>query len=225
MSPNEDRERDAPGDDRPANAPAGTDSAGDDAPVAPNGGAARHDDEHPDIGDLMDELEELEDTVDTEAERRQVRETIETAMAVRPPGTFGRVIRGFDRADAAEALIGALLFGIPMAVEGGTEEVGEFLATEPLLLAGTLGVAVAIVHGILFVAELQDVRVQHFILGIVPRRLAGVLLISAIAAGGMLTAWGRVDWGADPWVALCTICVAFVPMSIGAALGDILPGS
>jgi hypothetical protein len=40
----------------------------------------------------------------------------------------------------------------------------------------------------------------------------------------MLTAWGRIDWS-RPVVALANVVVAFVPMSIGAALGDIIPGS
>jgi hypothetical protein len=39
----------------------------------------------------------------------------------------------------------------------------------------------------------------------------------------MMTAWGRVDW-ARPWLAICQISVAWVPMSIGAALGGLLPG-
>lgn len=183
------------------------------------------DDETPDMGDVLDDLEELEDIVDTEAEREQVREAIETAIAAQPRRTFGRVIRGFDRTDAAEALIGSLLFGIPMFVEGGTGEVGAFLATRPALLAGTLGFAIAIVYGLLYVADIQDVRVHAAVLGVVPRRLLGVLLISGTAGVAMLTAWGRVDWTTEPWVAFCTVCVAFVPMSIGAALGDILPGS
>jgi hypothetical protein len=40
----------------------------------------------------------------------------------------------------------------------------------------------------------------------------------------MMTVWGRVSWS-EPWLAFCTVSVAFVPMAIGAALGDILPGS
>jgi len=183
------------------------------------------DHDEPDMGDLVDELEELEARVDSEAERELVRETIETAIAVQPPGTFDRVIRGFDRADAAEAFLGAVLFGIPMFVEGGTEEVGAFLATSPALFAGTLGFAVAVVYGILYVAEIQDVRVQDPFFGFVPRRLVWVVLISAATAIGLMTAWGRVEWAADPWLAVCSVSVAFVPMSIGAALGDILPGS
>ncbi len=40
----------------------------------------------------------------------------------------------------------------------------------------------------------------------------------------MMTGWGWVSW-TDPWLAVSTITVAYFPMSIGAALGDILPGS
>jgi hypothetical protein len=52
----------------------------------------------------------------------------------------------------------------------------------------------------------------------------GVLSISFVTAFVMMTAWGRVDW-AVPWLAFCRCTVAFVPMAIGAALGDILPGT
>jgi hypothetical protein len=40
----------------------------------------------------------------------------------------------------------------------------------------------------------------------------------------MMTVWGRVDW-TDPWLALCQTSVTFSAMALGAALGDILPGS
>jgi hypothetical protein len=111
-------------------------------------------------------------------------------------GTFGRVVSGFDRADAAESLLGSLLFGIPMFVEGGTGEVGAFVATHPLYFVGTLAFALGAVVGILYVAEFQDVRVRDPILGIVPRKLLGVALVPALNAVVMTTAWGRVDWAA-----------------------------
>lgn len=185
---------------------------------------AEFDDDDDDMSELFDELSELEATVDSEAEREQVRETMRAAMDIQQPGTFGRVIWGFGREDAAEALLGALLFGFPMFVEGGTLEVGEFIAEVPLYLGLTYAVAVGLVIGILYVSDIQDVRVANPILGVVPRRLAGVLSISFVAAFVMMTAWGRVDW-AQSWLAFCQCSVAFVPMAIGAALGDILPGT
>jgi uncharacterized membrane protein len=178
----------------------------------------------PDMGDLFDELQALEEVVDTPEERERVRETMETLMRVERR-SFGRVISGFDRADAAEALLGSLLFGIPMFVEGGTGEVGAFVATHPLYFVGTVGFAVLTVVGILYVADIQDVRVRNPIFGLVPRKLLGVVLVAAVTAAVMMTAWGRVDWAAEPWVSVCDVTVAFFPMAIGAALGDILPGS
>jgi uncharacterized membrane protein len=178
-----------------------------------------------DMSDLFDELDELEEMVEGEAAREQVRETMRTAIeASNNAGAFGRVIHGFDRADLSEALLGSVLFGIPMAVEGGTQEVGAFLASRPPFLFGTFGFAVALVVGIIYVADIQDVRVANPFFGVVPRRLVGVFGVSTLTAVIMLTAWGRVDW-ATPWLAVGDVVVAFLPMSIGAALGDILPGS
>lgn len=180
-------------------------------------------DSNPDMGDLYDELEELAETVDSPAEREQVRETMRMARDVQDPDVFGRVVFGFDRSDAAEALLGSLLFGIPMFVEGGTTEVGEFIAARPAYLLLTNALTVALVVGILYVADFQDVRVHEPILGVIPRKLLGVITIPLLTAVVVMTAWGRVDW-ADPWLAVCQISVALVPMAIGSALGDLLPG-
>jgi uncharacterized membrane protein len=178
-----------------------------------------------DMGDLFDELEELEELVATDAAREQVRRTIRVAMAASAATSpFGRVIRGYDRGDLAEALLGCLLFGIPMAVEGGTQEVGAFLAPRPGYLVGTALFAVGLVIVIIYVADFQDVRVHKPILGLIPRRLVGVIGVSLLTATLLLTGWGRIDWE-TPALAAANVVVAFVPMSIGAALGDLLPGS
>jgi len=186
--------------------------------------------EDEEFSDLFDQLEELEDTVDSPTEREQVRAAMRLATEAQDddPAVFGRVVWGFGREDLAEATLGALLFGIPMAVEGGTLDAGVFLATHPLLLVANLAAAVTTVVGILYVADIQDVRVADAVLGVVPRRLVGVIGSAFLLAVGLLTAWGMVSWSADPaviWRSFCVCTVAFIPMSIGAALGDILPGS
>ena len=180
--------------------------------------------EPPGIVDLIDELEDLAASVDTRAEREQVEETIAVARRLRTGAVFGRVIRGFDRGDAAEAFLGSLIFGIPMIIEGGTLEIGEFIATQPALLVGTLALGVAVPYGILYVADIQHVEVVSPLLGFVPRRFAGVVGIAFLTSLVLMTAWGRVDW-AEPAVAFAQVAVVFVGMGIGAALGDILPGS
>lgn len=179
----------------------------------------------PTISELFDELEELESKTDDPALLEHLDDLKELAGDVQEGGTFGQVIYGFDRHDVAEAFLGSLLFGIPMAVEGGTNEAGAFIATHARHLALSVVGTIILVYGILYVAQFQDVRVSNPILGFIPRRLVGVLGVAFVTATIILTLWGRVDWAADAWLALCTVAVAAVPMSLGAALGDILPGS
>jgi protein-S-isoprenylcysteine O-methyltransferase Ste14 len=82
-----------------------------------------------------------------------MRVAMVTGTAARP---FGRVVRGDDRADPAEALLWSLPFGIPMAVAGGTQEVGAFLARHPVYLAGTALFAVVLAVGVIYVADIYS---------------------------------------------------------------------
>ena len=183
------------------------------------------DDEDEGLQRLLEEFDALAETVDSPEEKERVRAARNAAvLAADDDDVFGQVIEGYDRADLAEAFLGSLLFGFPMFVEGGTNDIGAFLAANPLWLVGTVVGAVGLIIGVLYVAEIQDVRVSKPILGIVPRRLVGVLGTSFGTALVMMTAWGRVGWS-EPLLAFATVVVAFVPMSVGAALGDILPGS
>jgi uncharacterized membrane protein len=182
------------------------------------------DDSDPSMVDLVSELHDLANMVDDPDEQQHVRDAIEMAQDVQKPGVFGRVIKGYDRADGAEAFLGALLFGIPMFVEGGTAEVGRVLAANPGILFGTVLGTVATVHGIVFVADIQDVRVTAPVLGLVPRRLVGVLGIAYLTAALVMTAWGRIAW-AEPELAIGQVVAAAVPMAIGAAISDLLPGT
>jgi uncharacterized membrane protein len=196
-----------------------SDSDAESVPVG-DGGA----DGPPDMGDLYDELEALAATVDDPEEQERVASAMRTAAAVEPVGVFGRVVKDFERGDLAEVLLGSALFGIPMLVEGGTAEVGAYIATHPLSVAGTFAFTVAMVIGILYVSNIQDVRVTQAFFGVVPRRLVGVLGGSFLFAVASMTVWGRVSWS-EPTLALAAVGVAWVPMAIGAALGDILPGT
>ena len=199
------------------------DAPADEAPRGSNPSPEPDPEAPPDMADVFDELEALEEVVDTPEERERVRETKRMVLRAQR-GTFGQVISGFDRSDAAESLLGSLLFGIPMFVEGGTGEVGAFVAARPLYFLVTLAAALLTVVGILYVADIQDVRVRNPIFGLIPRKLLGVVVVAAFTAVVMMTVWGRVDWVADPWVSVCDVTVAFFPMAIGSALGDILPG-
>jgi uncharacterized membrane protein len=184
---------------------------------------APEDERPPTLGDLLDELQALRDIADSTDQEDRLDEVIQTAKSVEEPAVFGRTVIGFDRSDVAEALLGALVFGIPMIVEGGTLEVGTFVASQPLFLVATLLAGLGVVASIIYVADFQDVRVAKWYLGFIPRRFAGVIAVSFLTALVLMTGWGRVDW-ADPVLAFAQVSVAFVPMGIGAALGDLLPG-
>jgi uncharacterized membrane protein len=47
--------------------------------------------------------------------------------------------------------LGSLLFGIPMAVEGGTVDAGRHLAANPAYFIGTIATGIGMVIGILYV--------------------------------------------------------------------------
>ena len=68
-------------------------------------------DEESDVDDLLDELEALElELADGDHESQsRVRESIRMARRIdEDTPVFGRVIKGFDRHDAAEALVGSV---------------------------------------------------------------------------------------------------------------------
>lgn len=177
--------------------------------------------ERPGIDDAMDELEELEDIVDSDAEREQVRETMRTLRQAESPRLFGRIRSSFDVRDAGEALVGSLVFGVPMLVEDGTLDVGRHIADHPPYFLVTVGIGLVVTVGILHAVGFADVE-SDLLFGVVPRRLLGILVVSGATAVVLMTAWGRADW-AEPWVATCQTTVTAVVMAIGAALGDILP--
>lgn len=178
----------------------------------------------PDIDDALDELEELEDFVDSDAEREQVREAMRTLERTRRrPRLFGRLRDGFDIRDAGEALVGSFIFGIPMIVEGGTLEIGSYIATRPLYIVVTALLGLLFVLGILRAVEFEKVE-EDLLLGVIPVRLVGILAIAGGTALLLMTVWGRVDWG-QPEVAASQTLVTAVVMAVGASLGDILPES
>lgn len=177
----------------------------------------------PTMGDVLAQLEALEETVDAPAERREVRNAMRLARRVPGNRVFGTVITRFTRKDKAEALVGSVVFGLPLLVEDGVHEIGAFLASSPAFFLGNVAFTVALVVGILYVAKFQDVQVTDPYFGVIPRRPAWVLAIAFFTAALLMTLWGRVTWE-EPWLHLCQVSVVFTAMAVGGALGDILPG-
>ncbi|MFB6117984.1 hypothetical protein [Halosegnis sp.] len=177
----------------------------------------------PDIEDVFEELEELAELVDSPEEREQVIETMRTLRQSRSTRLVGRLRDTFDSRDVGEALVGSFIFGIPMIVEGGTLEVGAFIASRPFLLVATALVGLALTYGILHAANFERVADDQ-LFGVVPVRLVTIPLIAAVTGFGLMTIWGRVDW-AEPLVATSQCLVTAVVMAVGASLGDVLPGT
>ena len=64
--------------------------------------------DQPDVADLIEDLEDLAEEVEDPEAREDIEETITVARRVTYPSVFGRVIRGFDAADAAEAFVSSI---------------------------------------------------------------------------------------------------------------------
>lgn len=174
-----------------------------------------------DIEDLLEDLEELEDIVDTPEERDQVRETMQTARRVRGGRVYTGFKSAFDSRDVGEALVGSFIVGIPMIVEDGTLDVGRYIAGNMLYFGLTVFFGLALTVGILHAARFEEIEAD-MLFGFVPLRLISLLAISSITAVGLMTIWGRVDW-TTPQVALGQVTVTAMVMTVGAAIGDILP--
>ena len=203
-----------------------SDQHGDDAPdggPSADGGPPVEDGQEPDIGDVFDELEQLAELVDADEERRQVRATMRTLHRVRRGGPVGRLRDTFDSRDVGEELVGSFVFGVPMVVEDGTLEIGQFIGQRPPLLALTVAFGVALVLGILHAVEFRRFP-EDQLLGVVPVRLVSVLVVAGAMALGLMTLWGRVEW-ATPWIAGGQVTVTAIVMAVGASLGDVLPGT
>ncbi|MFB6307923.1 MAG: hypothetical protein ABEH35_01205 [Haloarculaceae archaeon] len=177
----------------------------------------------PDVEDVFDELEELEEIVDSPEERQQVRETMRTLRRTRRTGMFGRIRDSFDSRDVGEGVVGSFVFGIPMIVEGGTLEIGAFLATSPLAFVGTVAFGFVLVAGILHAVEVDKIE-EDLLLGTIPLRLLVIPAIALTLATVLMVGWGRVDL-ATPRVAAGQTLVTAVVMAVGASLGDALPGT
>lgn len=178
--------------------------------------------------DLLDHLAELEKLVDSIEERRKVRTALRAAEDLPGPGVFGEHIQKYTTRDMAEAFVGAIIFSVPLLVEDGIFDIADhFLTTTiagvPVYFATNIAFIVLMAYGLLYWADIQRVQITRPILGIIPRRLLGVLLISLLTAGTMMTLWGRVDW-ANPIEAIARISVIWTMSTFGGAIGDILPG-
>mgnify|MGYP000574255204 CR=1 FL=1 len=186
-------------------------------------GTARTDESSADLETLRSRLEALEGTVDAPHERAEVQRTIRLVDRI-PSSAVGDRIRKFTRRDIAEAFVGSVLISLPMLVEDGVFDIAEHFVETPVLFGLNAVLVVVVTAGVLYYAEFRKVSVYRPILGIVPRRLFAVLVVSFLTATCAMTLWGRLGGWSDPAVAFGRISVVWTAAAFGAALGDILPG-
>jgi len=186
--------------------------------------------ENPDINDLLARLDALRDVVDDEHEREKVRQTISLVEQMPGSAAFRTRITKYTSRDMAEAFVGSVLFALPLLVEGGVFEIAAWLAGAtlggaPVFLLVHVAFVLVMTAGLLYFADFRQIEISHPILGVVPRRYAGILLVSLFTSVLMLTLWGRLHEG-DPTALERVSRVAFVwaGAAFGASLGDILPG-
>lgn len=181
------------------------------------------------VSDLIRQLDELEDAVDSPEERHEVRRVKHLASDLTDDELFGDYIGKYTTRDLAEAFVGAVLFSIPLLVEDGVFDIAEHLVRVrvsgvPIFFAGNIAFIVVLTYGLIYWADIQRVDISRPILGIIPRRLLGVLSISFLTVLVMMTLWGRLENWADPVTALARVSVVWTIAAFGAGLGDIIPG-
>jgi uncharacterized membrane protein len=186
--------------------------------------------EEPDIEDVLAKLDALSQTVDEPHEREKVRQTISLVERMPGTGALAERITKYTSRDMAEAFVGAILFALPLLVEGGVFEIAAWFAATtvagvPVLLVAHVGFVLVSTAGLLYFADFRQVAIRHPIFGLIPRRYAGVLLVSLLTSAVMLLFWGRLHEG-DPTALerVARIAVVWAAAAFGAGLGDILPG-
>lgn len=179
-----------------------------------------------DVDDVLSHLRHLEGKV-TDAEHR---EDIEHARRLlrHLPGSDN--IQKYTTRDMGEALVGSIIFALPLLVEDGVFLIADHflsrpVAGVPVYLLGNVAFVLALTTGLLYAVDFREVRIVNPIFGVVPRRLVGVLTISLLATAGLMLLWGRMFLDdPTPAAAFARVTVIWAAAALGASLGDILPG-
>jgi uncharacterized membrane protein len=183
-----------------------------------------------DIRDILSQLNELEQTIDTDEQHQELRETKHLIERL-PGGDFlDDQIDKYTTRDLGEAFVGSIIFGLPLLVEGGVFEIADHLLTVwiagiPIYLVAHIAFVITLTTGLIYAVDFREVKIVNPIFGLVPRRLVGVLLISLLTVVGLMALWGRMSIDDPTTMAIfARVTVIWAAASLGASLGDILPG-
>ncbi|MFP4005755.1 MAG: hypothetical protein ACLFUR_03430 [Candidatus Hadarchaeia archaeon] len=109
-------------------------------------------------------LEKLKGDLSDSEKSKLVEEAIDLIHVSGSSEVFGKPIIGFDFRDAAEAFIGALIFGIPIVLEDGVVDIGNFIARNPIVFLIMVLGSILIINNIFYFADIQNVQVTNPIL-------------------------------------------------------------
>lgn len=202
----------------------GTDPRSDDtAGVSGDGGGSVPNHVH--VEDFHDSLDELAAESESQAARREIRRTKKLLDQAAARGLIASSVRPLRSRDAAEALVGSIVFASPLLVEGGVFDIADYLVTT------TVGsVPVFLLLNAVFVTLMTTALIQwtgrnrdetSHILGIIPTRVVMILIVAFFSTTVLMTLWGRVSLN-EPISVLGRVSVLWSVGSLGAALGDIL---
>lgn len=212
-------------DDADRDARTGDARADGEPAVATAGDGGRTVPDHVHVEDFHDSLDELAAESESHETKREIRRTKKLLDQAAARGLIASSVRPLRSRDAAEALVGSIVFASPLLVEGGVFDIADYLVT------ATIGsVPVFLLLNAVFVVLMTTALVQwtgrdrdetSHIFRIVPTRVVMILVVAFLSTMLLMTIWGRVSW-TEPISALGRVSVLWSVGSLGAALGDIL---
>lgn len=179
-----------------------------------------------DVADVLSQLRHLEGEITDAEHRRELRQA--KRMLRRLPESDR--IQKYTTRDIGEALVGSIIFALPLLVEDGVFLIADhflafLVAGVPVFLLANVVFVIALTAGLLYAVDIREVKITNPLFGVVPRRLVGVLAISLLATAGLMVMWGRMFLDdPTPAAAFARITVIWAAAALGASLGDILPG-
>lgn len=178
------------------------------------------------IEDLLSDIHHLRETTTTDALREELDETEDLLVNAHDRGLIESRVRRLDHRDAAEAIIGSIVFASPLLVEDGVFDIADHLFRYtvggiPIFLVANIVFVVFMTHALLEWTG-RDRLETHRLFGIISMRLIMILGLAFTVATGLMIVWGRVG----PWISLtesfARINVLWTVGALGASLGDLV---
>lgn len=178
------------------------------------------------VENLVANLDDISDNTSVSAAHNEIREIKSLLATAHDRNLIDSGVRHLKPNDAAQALVGSVIFATPLLVEDGVFDIANYLfgftvAGVPVFLVANTLFVVLMTYALLEWTG-REKEETHFLVGVIPTRVVMVLVVSFVVAAVLMTVWGRVGDGHPPTEPLARINVVWTVGSLGAALGDIL---